>query len=461
MMTRYTDDISDRLDNLRQLMLEIASGAPTNSNVTSALLHIEDRIDELIDDIVNAKHLNANIPHSETTRTRAHRNAVDALEEFLPLLGFLLRSTNVRNAFEVYHPIASLAKRLIGRRVRLIISSEWEYSPFLYPARNAVLSHDFVLIGFPASESANGFIFPTAGHELGHFLWHHKNMSAKLGESVTEAILRSVNTQDRARAFASVTPRSRAVPSTTTITTKDLFNSSAGEIAVEWALDQLMEVYCDIVAIIIFGYSYLEAIRYLLAPNLGGWRSGRYPGMKDRVSYMIESIVTLKECFDITHCKKHGTTEEQIDEHELGKEIADFFRVPEYFSAYFENETVRLSPSDHLILQVVDDVVSTFIKRLTLMAFDDVIPVRRDLHSTVSEIRDCRAAFERRVPAEGISDVASILVSAWQCRMDTDFLADSDVSQREKIRILNEMILKSMEIMEFIAKSQGERSAKN
>lgn len=57
----------------------------------------------------------------------------DALVELFvlhPRLGFILRSTNVRNSFEIYRPVLTLAKALLGPHIKLILSSEWEYSPF-------------------------------------------------------------------------------------------------------------------------------------------------------------------------------------------------------------------------------------------------------------------------------------------------------------------------------------------
>src|SRR4051794_2057921 len=42
------------------------------------------------------------------------------LSESIDLLGFLLRSTNVRNAFEAYGPMLRIARQLLGPETRLI-----------------------------------------------------------------------------------------------------------------------------------------------------------------------------------------------------------------------------------------------------------------------------------------------------------------------------------------------------
>mgnify|MGYP001286141063 CR=1 FL=1 len=91
---------------------------------------------------------------------------------YLPLLGFILRSTNVRNAFEVYGPLLRLASAVLepgvakgDRRTRLLLSSEWDYSPHVYTEIADLPG--FVLIGLPAPESSNPLLVPLAGHELG------------------------------------------------------------------------------------------------------------------------------------------------------------------------------------------------------------------------------------------------------------------------------------------------------
>lgn len=45
----------------------------------------------------------------------------------LPIIGFILRSTNVRNAFELLDPLQNLAQRCISSSARVVLSSEWDY----------------------------------------------------------------------------------------------------------------------------------------------------------------------------------------------------------------------------------------------------------------------------------------------------------------------------------------------
>src|SRR3989339_707432 len=62
------------------------------------------------------------------------RLSLTALFQFVPRLGFILRSTNVRNAFEAFRPLLRLARQVLEhdippphRTTRLVVSSEWSY----------------------------------------------------------------------------------------------------------------------------------------------------------------------------------------------------------------------------------------------------------------------------------------------------------------------------------------------
>jgi hypothetical protein len=96
--------------------------------------------------------------------------------QVLPILGFIIRSTNVRNAFEMLEPLRSIASAALQGSPQLIMSSEWDYVPFAYPQSFENL-RSFVLIGLPASEAASALLMPVAGHELGHAVWRNLGMS--------------------------------------------------------------------------------------------------------------------------------------------------------------------------------------------------------------------------------------------------------------------------------------------
>jgi hypothetical protein len=108
--------------------------------------------------------------------------------EYHPILGFLLRSTNIRNSFEAYDPLKELSHLLLDHKPGVILSSEWEFSPFTYPTASDDLP-DFVLIGLPASEAGNALILPLAGHELGHSIWSHGQVGSRLESKINVGVV--------------------------------------------------------------------------------------------------------------------------------------------------------------------------------------------------------------------------------------------------------------------------------
>lgn len=62
------------------------------------------------------------------------------ITENMNILGMILRSTNVRNPFELYFPFKRLAKTLLDGNVKLLMSSEWDFVPFTYPMNVEILS---------------------------------------------------------------------------------------------------------------------------------------------------------------------------------------------------------------------------------------------------------------------------------------------------------------------------------
>src|SRR4029077_10849065 len=85
-------------------------------------------------------------------------------------LGILLRSTNLRNAFEAYFAFEEMSRKLLGDDDKLIISSEWTSTRFYIPNPPAILE-GYVFIGMPAFASRHALLLPLAAHELGHAVW--------------------------------------------------------------------------------------------------------------------------------------------------------------------------------------------------------------------------------------------------------------------------------------------------
>jgi len=85
----------------------------------------------------------------------------------------------------------------MGAQTKLIVSSEWEFSPFVY--RSITGFPGFVLIGLPATESSNPLVIPLAGHELGHSVWERNKLAGYFNSRIRQSILKEVKIYRQSR----------------------------------------------------------------------------------------------------------------------------------------------------------------------------------------------------------------------------------------------------------------------
>src|SRR5208282_3438196 len=258
------------------------------------------------------------------------RQQLTDLWDYLPFLGFILRATNVRNAFEIYTPLQRLAWRILGPKAQLLLSSEWDYSPFVYT--QDPLLRDFVFIGIPAHESGNPLIAPLAGHEMGHALWAEVVESSLWHPAFLTRLKESILNKIRARwdVFHSL---HQEIGSPNDLET-ELFATAAWAPAFAWARRQSEEYFCDFVGLRLFGESFLFAFAHLLFPVLEGMRALHYPNMMRRVRFQLQAA------------------------HQFG------INPPPDYEAWFKD---RAEPSD-------DDRHEKFLVELADSAADDIAP---------------------------------------------------------------------------------------
>lgn len=204
------------------------------------------------------------------------------LVRFKAFLGLLLRSSNIRNAFELYFPIKILSLELLEQRTAVVLSSEWSFSPYTYPVALPELP-EFIFIGIPASESQNPLILPLAGHELGHVVWRRKGAKKEFDPLIRAEIVRLYKER-----WARFTKTFDQAPSGPEKLETDLFSRGIWGQSYKLAQRQLEEVFCDYIGLYIFGQSFFHSFRYLIAPSLGYHRSENYPRLRDRAQYMMQ-----------------------------------------------------------------------------------------------------------------------------------------------------------------------------
>ena len=199
---------------------------------------------------------------------------------YLPILGFILRSTNIRNAFEIYSPLLRLSRRILGPTTKLVLSSEWEYSPYTYSPITEI--QDYVLIGFPASESSNPLLVPLAGHELGHHLWKVEHLSDHYQHDLETKVVAEI-TQNRWAEYHELFPQFKPVD-----LTEDVSAHRTWRPAYTWGILQAEEIFGDLLAVRVFHEAYLHAFIYFSSPGTPGQRAADYPNLRRRARHITE-----------------------------------------------------------------------------------------------------------------------------------------------------------------------------
>ncbi|MEK7702408.1 MAG: hypothetical protein AAB317_00405 [Nitrospirota bacterium] len=356
--------------------------------------------------------------------------ALQKVVNHLRILGFILRSTNVRNAFEIFTPLLRLACAMLEpnipmsttRKTRLILSSEWEFSPFTYRVPNLP---GFVLIGFPASEAENPLLIPLAGHELGHAVWHHntsleRNISALIEISIIELIEQDIKQDiEKEKEYREHLP-ALVLNDLGKLDKNDLFASKVLGGVGPLAIRQAQESFCDFIGLAIFGKSYLCAFSYLLSPNINRVRSSYYPSMGNRIQNLVKAS------------KKYN-----VD-------------VPTGYTDLFnDDQNQSMSDTDFLLLSLADRSLDQIVEDI-IQIVDDLIKATSIVQSTSAEAERIRSRLRQIVPAEKAKGIADIINAAWELHDDPELWNDHPaISEKNKNQIFRDVVLKNIEIFEI------------
>ncbi len=337
--------------------------------------------------------------------------ALVILFEFVPYLGFMLRSTNVRNAFEVYGPLLRLARKLLGEDVKLILSSEWDYSPYVYYAIPTL--SDYVLIGLPATESGNPLVIPLVGHEFGHAIWGQV-LGAEPIESEVEDEVVGLVTGEYWKRFEE---EHQGIDKDTVAS--DLLDRNKWLPAFYMAARQCEELFCDLVGLRVFGRPFVQAFAYLLAP--GPERKGAdYPDTRKRVEVLLQAA------------QKYGIP--------VPGELLDEF--------------VTNSPPMDLLSEIADAARERYTERLMAIAERDVENFAVN-NADASRIQRIAGTYQQFVsPISEPGSLQNILCAGWD-----SYLKDGLWKERPEIEdpeeTLHELMLKSCEILEVQERIRG------
>jgi hypothetical protein len=335
------------------------------------------------------------------------------LESFSHISGMITRSGTMRNAFELYSPFKKICQAFFEEKIQLVLSSEWNYIPFTYPMNLQELP-DLIIIGLPSSESNNVLIFPSAAHELGHSIWLKEELTERYSNGVYTAVEKELRRNPTIMDFLS--PGIGGKDFNETLFSKQMIEEFLSG-AVESCHRQMEELFCDFIAIKLFGKSYLLAFQYLVAPGDASLRSVQYPDTKARVIIMERVIV------------------------ESGGMLTGFANE-------FVEDRHHAAHSYHaFLLRVADAVRSAYVDELLKIAAEFV---SRAGLAGVSEENVSRALknFESGIPFDGEASLGDLITAAWDVFLN-DKVVTKGSGSHHKISYISDLVLKSAEAQEF------------
>lgn len=342
------------------------------------------------------------------------------IAQYLPYLGFILRSTNVRNAFEVFGPVLRLAGDIVEpevsiskRKTRLILSSEWYYSPIIF--HHLIELPHFVLVGLPAPESSNPLLVPLYGHELGHLVWANKKVIDQIKPKIRGIIFEKIRSQFPKKKIEDIA---------------DLFYFETWSFAEKWALKYAEETFCDLLGLYIFKTSFLHAFSYLISPIISPSRLyQKYPSMKVRVNNLVKAAINFSVGIPEGEAGYTSLFDDSIISKELSKE-----------------EKFLVSLADNALEGIIDQLINIAKEIADSTVFNDKLKK----YSPSPDERDrIYNRFVQVVPAEKCKTLSDILNAAWKAYKDPALWENIPKIKEKKEHVLKNLVLKNIEVFEY------------
>jgi hypothetical protein len=327
----------------------------------------------------------------------------------LPILGFILRSTNVRNAFELLEPLQAITDAALQGKPQLLLSSEWDYVPFAYPQSLEDL-RSFVLIGLPASEAASALLLPLAGHELGHAVWRNLGIGGSVAATLQYRCddLYSSDMPAFKKVFADYDPND--------MVNRDILPDAIAE-SVEYGVRQAEEIFCDLFSYAIFGASYLHAFAYIVAPG-SSVRDPKYPFNATRIS-VVSKVAS-------------------------GEGVS----LPSLSELEFANETRHGDPRHRFIVRKAEDSVSAITNGIWKRVLEIVQQSNLQRPNQALAVRHSKE-LAIGIPAHSPVCLGDVVTAGWLRYAEIVRSTGSPVKVSEELDHLNEMLLKTVEVLEY------------
>src|SRR5882672_3741615 len=334
------------------------------------------------------------------------------LADLLQVVGFLQRSRLSANPFEVYDSLRRIAAALFSKtQVRVVLSTEWEFSPYTFPAASVPSLPDYVFIGLPASEAANMLLVPLIGHEMGHSLWvserGDQQYDPAVGSKLYEAIKSRWEDVQRLFPFAG--------------NISQLFTESSGRARIQRlassALSQCEEILCDFLGLRLFGESYLQALAYMIAPSWPGERPLFYPSERQRAEYLVDAA------------NKIGVS------------------IPDRYLERFSERGAPPSPVRELHYSLVDSTAEALADSLWTHV-DALVSAAKLGLPTTHQVDEIVEELTKVVPASAPSSLSAIVSAGWQVMLKQNLWTEYP-QIKDRRGTLNELLLKSAQVLEI------------
>ncbi|WP_342362618.1 hypothetical protein [Terrarubrum flagellatum] len=274
----------------------------------------------------------------------------------------------------------------------------------------------YVFIGLPAFESHNALLLPLAAHELAHAVWRRKNIEGGAANNLLIQ-MKSIFDHNKPK-FLKAFPEYKEGD----LVSQQLLDENV-EAAIAISLRQAEEIFCDMLALALFGESYVRAFEYILSPGLGAVRRADYPPMSVRVEFLRWAA----------------------------KEKVAGFISEEFMKEYIERPLIQNERN-----QFIDEMAQQGLHALRGALWTEVSRLIADANiprPNSSQQMKCHAMFERGVPHPQPASLADVLNAGWK-RFDSIINGDNDDTRRDQLAQLNDMIFKTIEIMEFQLRTQ-------
>ena len=444
---RFSERASSGMDEFRLAKRKIAQFKDEIARVRTSDFHHPGAKLALtkIDDVFNAilSDIDALPVDASPDVRQAHCSSLNAtVDRFHKIVGFILRSTNARNPFEIYDPLLWTVKKLFDENTVLILSSEWEFSPFTNPAILGRFA-DCIFVGLPVMEASNSLIIPLVGHELGHSVSGFFHLSSQFAPSKeTDLADMFTKTWDEFTTYFKI--------SSTDEMRERLILADWGSIPLEWMERQCEEIFCDLLGVKIFGMGYLYAFEYLACPNIGPTDLEAYPAMDARAEYLRDAVILLSAKDRLQASDSTTSAGESRNGWPTLEAYAD--RFIERIDFAEEGPRVQLATEDRYLLQVAHKACRTLIP--DLMKEANEICDRKEL--PVPTFEASRNAMERfRVGIPAIAHMADVVNAGWLAYLEQDFWCNKSGWQRKRFEFINELVFKSLDVTEFEARTKN------